>query len=79
MSEESDIRLEKVRELIREKGADAWPGGSDNTANVLGERRELSGPMSDDDAHREMSRRSRRVSDRRPCGGGRYRRLAMDT
>lgn len=61
MSEESDIRLEKVRELIREKGADAWPGGRDNTANVLSERRELSGPISDDDARREMSRRSRRA------------------
>ncbi|HTH50744.1 MAG TPA: hypothetical protein VL501_02355, partial [Pyrinomonadaceae bacterium] len=37
-----------------------WPGGRDNTANIVGEKRELSEPMSDDEARRAMSRRSRR-------------------
>lgn len=60
MSDERDIRIDQVRELVREKGEDVWPGGRDNTANVLGEKRELSEPVSDAEAKRAMSTRSRR-------------------
>jgi DMSO/TMAO reductase YedYZ molybdopterin-dependent catalytic subunit len=60
VSDDRDIRIDQVRELLRDKGEDVWPGGSENTANVLGEQRVLSEPMSDDDAKRAMFARSRR-------------------
>src|SRR4051794_16352822 len=60
MSEDNQIRIDKVRELLREKGDSVWPGGDENTANVLGEHRYLSEPLSETDAKSRMSARSRR-------------------
>jgi DMSO/TMAO reductase YedYZ molybdopterin-dependent catalytic subunit len=60
VSEDREIHIDRVRELLAEKGEDVWPNGRENTANVLGEKRELSAPMSDDEARRAMSARSRR-------------------
>jgi DMSO/TMAO reductase YedYZ molybdopterin-dependent catalytic subunit len=54
VSDDRDIRIDEVRELVREKGENVWPGGPDNTANVLGEKRELSEPMPDSEASRRM-------------------------
>jgi DMSO/TMAO reductase YedYZ molybdopterin-dependent catalytic subunit len=58
MSDDKDILVDKVRGLDEER--DAWPGGLDNTANVLGENRKLSDPLSFKQAKREMHIRSRR-------------------
>ncbi|HEV7700030.1 MAG TPA: molybdopterin-dependent oxidoreductase [Pyrinomonadaceae bacterium] len=55
--ERNDILSDEVREL---RDGQTWPGGRDNTANLIGEKRELSETMSDADAKRAMSRRSRR-------------------
>jgi hypothetical protein len=55
--EHEDILSDEVREL---RGGKVWPGGRDNTANLIGEKRELSEPMDGADAKRSMSRRSRR-------------------
>jgi DMSO/TMAO reductase YedYZ molybdopterin-dependent catalytic subunit len=60
MSEDRDIRIDRVREFVETNGEDIWPGGRDNTANVLGEHRKLSEPMSDADAKSAMFARSRR-------------------
>jgi DMSO/TMAO reductase YedYZ molybdopterin-dependent catalytic subunit len=60
MSEDKQIRIDKVRELLREKGDSPWAGGSDNTANVIGEHRYLSEPVSDAEAKHRMSAMSRR-------------------
>jgi hypothetical protein len=60
VSDDKQIRLDKVRELLREKGDSPWPGGADNTANAIGEYRYLSEPLSDDEAKRRMSAMSRR-------------------
>lgn len=60
MSEDKEIRIDKVRELLREKGDSLWPGGDENTANVIRERRYLSEPVSDEEAKRRMSAMSRR-------------------
>ncbi len=57
MSNIKDIKSDEVRELPRE---DKWPGGRENTANVLDEPRELSEPLDDAEAKRAMFRRSRR-------------------
>ncbi|MFL6375371.1 MAG: molybdopterin-dependent oxidoreductase [Pyrinomonadaceae bacterium] len=57
MSNYRDIKTDEVRELPRDE---RWPGGRDNTANILNEPRELSGPLSEDEAKRDISRRSRR-------------------
>src|SRR4051794_15260696 len=57
MSGDQDIKIDEVRELAAEK---RWPGGRDNTANILDEPRELTGPMSDAEARSSMGRRSRR-------------------
>jgi hypothetical protein len=60
MSEDREIRIDQVREFVEKNGEDVWPGGRDNTANILGERSELSRPMSDGEARKAMSARSRR-------------------
>ncbi len=61
---ESEILLEKVREIERAKekaeNSDAQNLDRDNTAKILNEKRELSEPLSDDEAKSEMSKRSRR-------------------
>src|SRR5437764_695200 len=57
MNEDRDIKTDEVRELPREE---RWPGGGENTANILNEPRELSEPMSDVDARKSMSQKSRR-------------------
>jgi len=57
MSDDRDIKTDEVRELPREE---KWPGGRENTANILDEPRELSDPLDDKTANREMFRRSRR-------------------
>ena len=76
MSKESDIKLDEVRELARD---DPWPGGRDNTANILNEHRELTPALSDDEARRAMGRRSRRGLPGRRCRGfARHFRLAVD-
>lgn len=60
MSEDKEIRLDKVRELLREKGDSVWPGGDENTANAIGEHRSLSEPLSDMEAKRRMAAMTRR-------------------
>ena len=60
MSEDNQIRIDKVRELLREKGDSPWPGEDDNTANIIGEHRYLSEPLSDAEAKRRMTALSRR-------------------
>ena len=62
MSEDKEILIEKVRELEERSRKDAatFPGGKDNTANVLGERRYLSDKLSAGEAKRTMSAKSRR-------------------
>lgn len=51
MSEPDGIKTDEVRELPRDE---RWPGGRENTANILNEPRELSEPMSDREASRRM-------------------------
>ncbi len=61
---ESEVLLEKVREieLAKQKAesSDTQNSERDNTAVILNEKRELSEPLSDEEAKRQMSRRSRR-------------------
>ena len=57
MSDDRDIKTDEVRELPRDE---KWPGGSENTANILDEPRELSEPLSDTDARKAMFGKSRR-------------------
>ncbi len=61
---ESEVLLERVREIeaAKEKAenSDAQNLDRDNTAVILNEKRDLSEPLSDDEAKSEMSRRSRR-------------------
>ena len=59
MSDNKEILVEKVREIV-DKSAETWPGGSDNTANLLNEPRHLSERLLPDEAKRQMSARSRR-------------------
>lgn len=60
---EKDIRLDEVRELIRQKGdtPELWPDDANNTATTLKELRYLSEPMPDEEARAMMSSRSRRT------------------
>ncbi|CAN5365061.1 molybdopterin-binding protein [soil metagenome] len=59
MSEDNkEITVEKVREL---ENAKQKPDGEPNTAEILKEKRELSKPMSADEAKRQMFARSRRT------------------
>lgn len=60
MTDDKQIRIDKVRELVREKGDSAWPGGDNNTANLIGEHRSLSDQLSDAEAKRRMAAMSRR-------------------
>jgi len=60
MSDDKEIRLDRVREFVDKNGEDVWPGGRDNPANVLGEHREMSEPLPDAEAKRAMFVRSRR-------------------
>jgi hypothetical protein len=61
---ESEILLEKVREIeaAKRKAEDSGAQNLDrnNTATILNEKRELSESLSDDEAKRRMSQRSRR-------------------
>jgi DMSO/TMAO reductase YedYZ molybdopterin-dependent catalytic subunit len=61
---EGEVLVEKVREIEREKEKmetlDARNSDRNNTAKILNEKRELSEPLSDAEAKREMSQRSRR-------------------
>jgi hypothetical protein len=52
-----EIKTDEVRELPREE---KWPGGNENTANLLDEPRELSQPMPDADARKALFGKSRR-------------------
>lgn len=60
--ENAEILLEKVREIEQQKRekAAAEVGDRDNTAKILNEKRHLSEPMSESEARKQMSRRSRR-------------------
>lgn len=62
MSEDKEILLEKVREFEARTGhtVDSFPEDPNNTASVLKERRHLSEPLSDEEAKRQMSLKSRR-------------------
>ncbi len=62
MSEDKAILLEKVREFEARTGHtfDSFPEDPNNTASVLNERRYLSEPISDKEAKKQMSDRSRR-------------------
>jgi DMSO/TMAO reductase YedYZ molybdopterin-dependent catalytic subunit len=60
MSEDPTTGVEHIRELVADKGESIWPGGDENTANRLDERRELSVPMDDITARQRMSAMSRR-------------------
>ena len=57
-----EILLEKVREFEKRTGrsVDSYPDDPNNTASVLNEHRYLSKPMTDEEANRQMSVRSRR-------------------
>lgn len=59
---ESEVLVEKVREIESAKVENANAGDSDtnNTAKILNEKRDLSEQMSDNEARKIMSRRSRR-------------------
>ncbi len=62
MSEQKEeVLVEKVRELEKAKREKENPDDKNNTAIILNEKRELSEPFSDDEAKRQMSRRSRRT------------------
>lgn len=62
MSEQKEeVLFEKVRELEKAKREKENPEDKNNTAIILNEKRELSAPLSDDEAKRQMSRRSRRT------------------
>ena len=62
MSQDKEILLEKVREFEARTGrtVDSWPDDPENTASVLKEQRNLSAPLSADEAKRQMFARSRR-------------------
>src|SRR3954470_1719564 len=57
MKDDSGTKMDEVRELPVEQ---RWPGGRDNTANLLNESRELSQPIPDKEARGAMGARSRR-------------------
>ncbi|MDQ3179265.1 MAG: hypothetical protein M3Q33_01975 [Acidobacteriota bacterium] len=63
-SVKSEVLIEKVREieLAKEKRTDSEKVRSDenDTSKILNEKRELSEPLSDDEAKRRMSQTSRR-------------------
>ena len=59
--EKEEVLLEKVREIEKAKQAKENPEDKNNTAFILNEKRELSEPLSDDEARRQISRRSRRT------------------
>ena len=56
---DAEILVEKVRELEHAKKTDATED-RENTARILNERRELTAPLSDDEAKKMMSKHSRR-------------------
>ena len=58
---DSEILVEKVREFERAKISETNYSEPDNTAAILKEKRELSAPLSDAEAKRQMSNRSRRT------------------
>jgi DMSO/TMAO reductase YedYZ molybdopterin-dependent catalytic subunit len=58
---DSEILVEKVREFEKAKVSNTNYTEPDNTAAILNEKRELSEPLSDAEAKRQMSNRSRRT------------------
>ncbi len=58
---DSEILVEKVREFEKAKVSETNYYEPDNTAAILKEKRELSKPLSDAEAKRQMSHRSRRT------------------
>jgi len=62
MSDDKDILVDGVRGLEKKGGTtgQSWPDDPENTATALKEFRYLSEPMSEADAKRQMSTRSRR-------------------
>lgn len=61
-STDNEVLIEKVREIEREKAKTPGAISSDknNTAKILNERRVLSDPLPDDEAKKQMRRKSRR-------------------
>ncbi len=59
---ESEVLVEKVREIEREKAkkSDEINLDQNNTAKILNEKRHLSAPLTDEEAERRMSQTSRR-------------------
>ncbi len=59
---ESEVLVEKVREIeaVKSENIEAENSDKNNTAKILNEKRELSAPMSEAEAKKNMSRRSRR-------------------
>lgn len=62
MSDDKKVLLEKVREFETRTGhtTESWPDDPANTASVLNEKRHLGKPLPEEDAKREMFKRSRR-------------------
>jgi DMSO/TMAO reductase YedYZ molybdopterin-dependent catalytic subunit len=62
MSDDNEILVEKVREFEKRAGksVDSWAYDPENTASVLGEQRYLGEALTDEEAKRQMSGRSRR-------------------
>jgi DMSO/TMAO reductase YedYZ molybdopterin-dependent catalytic subunit len=58
---DSEILVEKVREFEKAKVSNTNYTEPDNTAAILNEKRELSEPLNDVEAKRQMSNRSRRT------------------
>lgn len=56
---DSEVLLERVREFEAAKREEKT-GDKENTAHILGEKRKLSEPLSENEAKRRMSHRSRR-------------------
>ncbi len=58
---DSEVLLEKVREIEKANCKEENAATKNNTASILNEKRELSEPLSDEAARRQMSNRSRRT------------------
>ncbi len=61
MSEDKEVLVEKVREIEKANHKEENVEAKNNTASILSEKRELSEPLSDEEAKRQMSNRSRRT------------------
>ncbi|MEO8072491.1 MAG: molybdopterin-dependent oxidoreductase [Acidobacteriota bacterium] len=62
---EQEVLVEKVREMeaakVESEKADAKTSDKNNTAKILGEKREISAPMTEAEAKKKMGSRSRRT------------------